>query len=111
MSAGRKSVLAGQNLSAVSKKRECAICFRTFAKTEHLERHVRSHTKEKPFRCDICGRSYGRKYVKSFLSEMAILIKKATPYCGIEKIMRRIPPARQMAHRILLQQKKVVSHP
>ncbi|EXJ87697.1 hypothetical protein A1O1_04622 [Capronia coronata CBS 617.96] len=42
------------------KLRECSICGRTFAKNDHLERHIRSHTKEKPFKCTICGRKYGR---------------------------------------------------
>ena len=46
-----------------SKKRKCLMCARTFSKAEHLERHVRSHTKEKPFQCRQCGRKYGRKYV------------------------------------------------
>ncbi|KAL2408443.1 hypothetical protein ABEF93_003413 [Exophiala dermatitidis] len=42
------------------KVRQCTTCGRTFAKTDHLERHIRSHTKEKPFKCAICGRKYGR---------------------------------------------------
>lgn len=45
-------------------KRQCMFCSRTFSKTEHLERHVRSHTKEKPFHCQHCGRKYGRKCVR-----------------------------------------------
>ncbi|ETI26138.1 hypothetical protein G647_02915 [Cladophialophora carrionii CBS 160.54] len=43
-----------------AKIRQCSTCGRTFAKTDHLERHVRSHTKEKPFICTKCGRKYGR---------------------------------------------------
>ncbi|KIW22900.1 uncharacterized protein PV07_11148 [Cladophialophora immunda] len=43
-----------------AKIRQCSTCGRTFAKTDHLERHVRSHTKEKPFVCGKCGRKYGR---------------------------------------------------
>jgi hypothetical protein len=44
-----------------ANKRKCAFCARAFSKTEHLERHIRSHTKEKPFECHHCGRKYGRK--------------------------------------------------
>lgn len=44
-----------------SKVRQCMTCGRTFAKTDHLERHIRSHTKEKPFKCSICGKHYGRQ--------------------------------------------------
>ncbi|RFU75443.1 early growth response [Trichoderma arundinaceum] len=53
-----------QTLSApnIRKRiRRCPRCPREFSKTEHLERHIRSHTKEKPFHCHTCGKSYGRK--------------------------------------------------
>ncbi|KAF4335857.1 hypothetical protein FBEOM_10282 [Fusarium beomiforme] len=40
----------------------CSYCHRTFHKTEHLLRHERSHTGEKPYRCDTCGRGYARRY-------------------------------------------------
>ncbi|KAI3572669.1 hypothetical protein IWW34DRAFT_636984, partial [Fusarium oxysporum f. sp. albedinis] len=40
----------------------CPQCDHAFKKREHLVRHVRSHTKEKPFVCDICSKSYGRRY-------------------------------------------------
>ncbi|KAK4941598.1 hypothetical protein LTR10_018475 [Elasticomyces elasticus] len=35
-------------------------CGRTFFKADHLERHIRSHTKERPFKCLKCGKRYGR---------------------------------------------------
>ncbi|KAL1865062.1 hypothetical protein VTK73DRAFT_5517 [Phialemonium thermophilum] len=38
----------------------CAHCGRTFKRTEHLERHVRTHTKEKPFICH-CGAAFTRR--------------------------------------------------
>ncbi|KAH0377641.1 amidase signature enzyme, partial [Aureobasidium melanogenum] len=40
--------------------RVCPHCGRTFKRTEHLSRHVRTHTKEKPFSCN-CGASFGRR--------------------------------------------------
>ncbi|KAI5197138.1 amidase signature enzyme [Aureobasidium subglaciale] len=40
--------------------RQCPHCQRTFKRTEHLSRHVRTHTKEKPFSC-ACGASFGRR--------------------------------------------------
>ncbi|CAG9992120.1 unnamed protein product [Clonostachys byssicola] len=40
--------------------RECPHCGRTFKRTEHLERHVRTHTKEKPFVCH-CSAAFARK--------------------------------------------------
>ncbi|PMD31024.1 hypothetical protein L207DRAFT_389917, partial [Hyaloscypha variabilis F] len=39
----------------------CPFCPRAFSKHEHLARHLRSHTKEKPFQCSICDKSFGRQ--------------------------------------------------
>ncbi|PYH63766.1 C2H2-type zinc finger protein [Aspergillus vadensis CBS 113365] len=38
----------------------CKICSRTFNRHEHLQRHTRTHTKDKPYICS-CGRSFSRK--------------------------------------------------
>ena len=46
---------------ARSKTFPCRVCGRNFTKREHLARHVRSHTKEKPFECPDCGSRYGRQ--------------------------------------------------
>ncbi|KAF5266661.1 hypothetical protein FOXYS1_2480 [Fusarium oxysporum] len=43
------------------RPRKCAYCERVFTKEEHLKRHERSHTGEKPFKCCQCGRSYARR--------------------------------------------------
>ncbi|OQV06218.1 Fungal specific transcription factor domain-containing protein [Cladophialophora immunda] len=41
----------------------CRFCGRRFSKAEHLGRHLRSHTGEKPFKCSYCAKSYGRSDV------------------------------------------------
>lgn len=39
----------------------CTTCTRAFARLEHLRRHERSHTKEKPFTCSVCQRKFSRR--------------------------------------------------
>lgn len=41
----------------------CATCDRSFARLKHLERHERSHIREKPFKCEQCTRSFARRDV------------------------------------------------
>lgn len=42
--------------------RKCHTCNKTFSKKEHLTRHIRGHTKERPFVCPVCGKLYSRRY-------------------------------------------------
>ena len=39
---------------------ECGICKQAFVKKEHLLRHEASHTKQKPFSCGQCSKTYTR---------------------------------------------------
>ncbi|KAE8310705.1 fungal-specific transcription factor domain-containing protein [Aspergillus transmontanensis] len=49
-----------QPTSTGSSQTKCSICHSTFRRPEHLKRHFRSHTKEKPFECTQCGRHFSR---------------------------------------------------
>ncbi|KAI0181630.1 hypothetical protein GGR52DRAFT_46878 [Hypoxylon sp. FL1284] len=42
------------------QQRLCTHCGRSFKRSEHLDRHVRTHTKEKPYICH-CGQAYSRR--------------------------------------------------
>ncbi|OKO90300.1 Transcriptional regulator ADR1 [Penicillium subrubescens] len=43
------------------EERICPVCAQTFKKAEHLARHLRSHTKEKPFNCPVCNKAFARQ--------------------------------------------------
>ncbi|PYI02791.1 hypothetical protein BO78DRAFT_400312 [Aspergillus sclerotiicarbonarius CBS 121057] len=46
-----------------SRTRPCPACNKTFSKAEHLTRHLRSHTNERPYACTICEKVYSRSDV------------------------------------------------
>jgi hypothetical protein len=49
-------------VSSDDKPHECLIstCRKRFKRQEHLRRHERTHTQERPFRCEVCAKMFGR---------------------------------------------------
>lgn len=46
---------------AVEKRFVCSFCARVFSRSEHKQRHERSHTNEKPFHCMYCTSAFVRR--------------------------------------------------
>ncbi|PKK46141.1 hypothetical protein CI102_8369 [Trichoderma harzianum] len=56
----RSQKTSTRNKQGRSRPPLCPYCQRSFSRLEHLQRHIRSHTNDKPFSCEICSRSFGR---------------------------------------------------
>ena len=39
---------------------QCGFCKRHYNRADHLIRHVRSHTREKPYVCEVCDKGFAR---------------------------------------------------
>lgn len=44
-----------------TKRHRCSVCEQGFARREHLTRHLRRHTLERPYQCPLCQRCFSRK--------------------------------------------------
>lgn len=41
--------------------KQCGICGATFSRHEHLTRHIKTHSHEKPYKCTLCGKDFARQ--------------------------------------------------
>lgn len=56
------AVLGRKMTKTINIVRMCPFCRRVFSHGYYLERHLRTHTDERPFSCDICERAFHMKH-------------------------------------------------
>lgn len=69
------SVLAVNDFTVIRKKFKCPYCSFSAMHQCILKRHMRSHTGERPYPCEICGKKFTRReHMKRHTLVSAILL-------------------------------------
>src|SRR5277367_6674205 len=73
----------------------CGDCPKTFGRLEHLRRHQKNHTGEKPFECPLCQRKFSRSdNRKQHISSHCSVYEQA-------RLNRKLPPGKRAVGKLL----------
>ena len=81
---------------AVSGMYHCGVCKAEYSRADHLVRHVRSHTKQRPFSCTICSKGFGRQ---DLLKRHLVLHEQTDDLRG-KLVDGKTPHDRRHGHRV-----------
>jgi uncharacterized Zn-finger protein len=56
----RRKKITRQVTDPSKAQHSCPLCGGVFQRPEHVKRHMRSHSSEKPFQCEECGKKFNR---------------------------------------------------
>ena len=55
-----QSLLTQKRRSTVNNRYTCKICGKCFSQPGNCQRHLRTHTGEKPYKCNVCGKCFAQ---------------------------------------------------
>ena len=75
-------------------KREGDICVKEFRQRSHLIKHIRTHTKEKPFECEECGRKFAqsgnlRSHIQTHTEEKPFECEECGRKFALQALLKR----------------------